>query len=325
MELDYNRMWFLGLNPAVRITLEELLLILNLEDIKDLPELNEGTEIFAERRTDGKLVKTPINKRRAEKHLANVEESKQRDEEGYNNLTWRDYIWRKKKKIIRSKLLTNNFISKQEEDLLFGLPLWIVKDQEKRRCWTKKISEDLEERLTLLDKKGGVWKPGPKDTSRSNTLNLKIKAEPMEKHNDVIILEDDLEPPTQKNGGTKGFLINEKQINPAATNQTAEGFLKNFNSKGLPEEENPKEKATELMKPKWEGIPTKTKTRTIAAMSWKKDEDKKTQHDATGDDSSDDEDYAHKLRLLHRRLDDILEEEVEIRSEIRKLRESKRR
>jgi hypothetical protein len=35
-ELNYNRTWFLGLNPEIRVTMEETLLLLNFEDIEDL-------------------------------------------------------------------------------------------------------------------------------------------------------------------------------------------------------------------------------------------------------------------------------------------------
>jgi hypothetical protein len=56
----------------------------------------------------------------------------------------------KKKELLRKKILPNNFISKQEEGLLFKLPFWIIRDKEMRREWTRKISKDLDKLPKLL-------------------------------------------------------------------------------------------------------------------------------------------------------------------------------
>jgi hypothetical protein len=154
------------------------------------------------------LHKIEIPHRKARKYIQYIMDMKL-EEDNYNGMDMRDYVWKKKKEFLRGKILPIYYINAAEENLLFKLPLWIAKDKAKRREWTKKISMDLERMPNLMDRRGSKWTPGPKDTEikKFKNLEMDLKKEPMnEKRNILIIDLEDLEPPTQKTGGTKGPL-----------------------------------------------------------------------------------------------------------------------
>jgi hypothetical protein len=80
MELNYDRMWFLGLNPTVRLNLEDLLTVLNLEDPIDTDKMNQDMATFAERKKDNVLIRTEISHRRVERFVANITNIKKEED-----------------------------------------------------------------------------------------------------------------------------------------------------------------------------------------------------------------------------------------------------
>ena len=89
---------------------------------------------------------------------------------------------------------------------MFNLPFWIIRDKERRRDWTRKISEDLNKLPRLLDRAGGIWKP-ESDILGAEPKAPKIKSEQMDEIKPMIILDEDLETPTEKTRGPRKLIL----------------------------------------------------------------------------------------------------------------------
>jgi hypothetical protein len=186
--------------------------------------------------------------------------------------------------------------------------------------------------------------PGLKDTETEEIKISKkdLKNEPMDEKIILIIDLEDLEPPAQKTGGAKGPLEIKNLINPVATNQTTGKFL-NFNeyapkenqttgpghglnSREPSDEEEEKEdgedRPKQLIQPRLRSIAMMSARRPSVNSEDTKNGDK----DKDGrEEKSAQLSYVEKLKNLHRRLEDVIEEEERVRTDIKKIEEDRKR
>jgi hypothetical protein len=186
----------------------------------------------------------------------------------------------------------------------------------------------------LMDRAGGIWTAGL-DILGKEKKAPRVKAEQMDRKQPLIILDEDLEPPTQKNGGTKEITIIKNQINPVLTIQRTGGIFNNFNYKQPQERTNPTDSKPELMDPAVGGEEDTRDIRewtpprrNIVAMACPRRSDlgKNNETIRRSDDLEEmyPGEHSRKIEMLHRRLEDILKEEDAIRSELQRLKKHKR-
>jgi hypothetical protein len=153
-------------------------LLLNLEETGQLNKLNAHSKIFIERHSDRKLQNILISPIKARGYFKYLEEMI-KTEDPYDRMTIRDLVWKLKRNLVRKRISPNHHITPNEEDLYCGLPLWILENPERRRLWTKKISQvllNLESQKLLLTTDGQDWTYA-KDIKLPQTTKQDIKTE----------------------------------------------------------------------------------------------------------------------------------------------------